>query len=651
MSVPQIFLYINSTPSSSYVVILSQAYHRLWRGLPRSERSPTVIDVVENRGPAAIMPETQWPLLNIFPENSDKRKIMTRCFFRSTISNLKNYGLKGTSKKIMSDAGVPVVGGYHGDDQSDEKLCKEAHNIGFPVMIKAVRGGGGKGMRIALTPEEFDAQLDSARREAQKSFGDQVMLIEKYVERPRHVEVQVFGDQHGNYVYLFERDCSVQRRHQKIIEEAPAPGLTWEERRSIGEAACRAAKAVNYVGAGTVEFILDAQHKFYFMEMNTRLQVEHPISEMITDTDLVEWQIRVASGETLPKMQDEIKLSGHSFEARIYAEDPKGGFLPGAGPLNYLATPVASPTVRIETGVRQGDEVSIHYDPMIAKLVVWGQDRNQALNSLTTCLADYNIVGLNTNVNFLMDLAKHPSFVSGDVHTDFIPEHYDSLFPERSPSHHLLCQAALAMVLQEEAVGIKAAAASLDPTSPFKQGVLPRINHILRRSVNLSYDGKDESALVEYLGNAEYRMTVGGSSYTVSGSLVTLDGFQLLSCSIDGAISNSRVIMDQRDINVFTENGGWKLSIPGPKFESELSKGGAASGDAVAPMPGVVEKVCVEAGQTVQPGDPLIIMIAMKMEYVIRAPKAGTVEKVLYKAGDNVAKNSPLVNVKEDEES
>jgi len=301
--------------------------------------------------------------------------------------------------------------------------------------------------------------------------------------------------------------------------------------------------------------------------------------------------------------------------------------------------------------VRQGDEVSIHYDPMIAKLVVWGQDRNQALNSLTTCLADYNIVGLNTNVNFLMDLAKHPSFVSGDVHTDFIPEHYDSLFPERSPSHHLLCQAALAMVLQEEAVGIKAAAASLDPTSPFKQGVLPRINHILRRSVNLSYDGKDESALVEYLGNAEYRMTVGGSSYTVSGSLVTLDSIQLLSCSIDGAISNSRVIMDQRDINVFTENGGWKLSIPGPKFESELSKGGAASGDAVAPMPGVVEKVCVEAGQTVQPGDPLIIMIAMKMEYVIRAPKAGTVEKVLYKAGDNVAKNSPLVNVKEDEES
>lgn len=301
-------------------------------------------------------------------------------------------GIKSTSKAIMSAAGVPIINGYHGDDQSDERLVSEAKLIGFPLMIKAVRGGGGKGMRIAEAEAGFLDALQSARTESEKAFGDSSVLLERYVRSPRHVEVQVFGDHYGNAVYLFERDCSVQRRHQKIIEEAPAPGLSDQLRTELGEAAVRAAKAVGYVGAGTVEFILDKEDlSFHFMEMNTRLQVEHPITEMITGLDLVEWQILVAAGEPLPLQQSDIRRRGHSFEARIYAENPRGGFLPGAGPLLHLTTPSTTEFVRVETGVRQGDEVSVHYDPMIAKLVVWAENRTQALDSLIARLGEYHV--------------------------------------------------------------------------------------------------------------------------------------------------------------------------------------------------------------------------------------------------------------------
>ncbi len=301
-------------------------------------------------------------------------------------------GIKSTSKYLMSAAQVPIIEGYHDTDQTEERLINEAARIGYPVMIKAIRGGGGKGMRIAFNKDDFLSQLHSAKTEALKSFNNDEVLIEKYVQKPRHVEVQVFGDQFSNYVYLYERDCSVQRRHQKIIEEAPAPGLTNETRRKIGEAAVKAAAAVNYVGAGTVEFIMDENQNFYFMEMNTRLQVEHPITEMITKTDLVEWQIRVARGEPLPLKQNEIPLVGHAFEARIYAEDPVNNFMPGAGQLKYLQTPFKeNENIRIETGVEEGDEVSVHYDPLIAKLVVWSNDRKSALQKLKYSLENYKV--------------------------------------------------------------------------------------------------------------------------------------------------------------------------------------------------------------------------------------------------------------------
>lgn len=398
LGVRTVAVYSDADQHAMHVQVADEA-HRIGTAASAQSylRGDRILDVAARTGCQAIHPGYGFLSESVeFAEQCERAGI---AFVGPPPQAIRDMGIKSTSKHIMHAAGVPIINGYHGADQSDERLAAEARTIGFPLMIKAVRGGGGKGMRIAAAEPEFAAALASARTEAQKAFGDAAMLLERYVRSPRHVEVQVFADQHGDAVYLWERDCSVQRRHQKVIEEAPAPHLSEALRRELGEAAVRAAKAVGYVGAGTVEFILDKEDlSFHFMEMNTRLQVEHPITEMITGTDLVEWQIRVAAGERLPLRQEQIERRGHAFEARIYAEDPRGGFLPGAGPLEHLTTPLTTTTrvddaatVRVETGVRQGDEVSVHYDPMIAKLVVWGETRDQALDSLTAQLTDYHV--------------------------------------------------------------------------------------------------------------------------------------------------------------------------------------------------------------------------------------------------------------------
>jgi len=618
-------------------------------GPPPSQQSyllkDKILEVAKLTGAEAIHPGYGFLSENVeFAEQCQQEGVI---FVGPPSSAIRDMGIKSTSKIIMTDANVPVIHGYHGEDQSVERLRQEAEKIGFPVMIKAVRGGGGKGMRICMTAEEFDAQLESAKTEAMKSFGDEVMLLEKFVVDPRHIEVQVFGDMHGNYVYLFERDCSVQRRHQKIIEEAPGPGLSWEVRRKLGEAAVRAAKAVDYVGAGTVEFVMDKEFNFYFMEMNTRLQVEHPVTEMITGTDLVEWQLRAAAGEVLPVKQEDLKLNGWSFEARIYAEDPNNSFMPGAGPLEYLATPAAAADVRIETGVRQSDQVSVHYDPMIAKLVVWGPDRLSALMKLRACLAEYNISGLSTNVNFLMDLAGHPEFVAGNVDTEFIPRHYDTLFPVKDLSHSTLCEAVLASILSEN----QAPPAALDMTSPFNSLTGARFNHHLYRTVVLTHGEVTHSVGVSSQGAGQYNFTIGDKTYAVGGKLTTNTelNYTELVTDLDGSISKQRVLVSGDTLSLYTRAGSFDFTKPVPKYKL-AGMGGGSLGDAVAPMPGVIEKVLVEDGSVVAAGDPLIVMIAMKMEYVIKAPKAGTVSKVNSKLGDFVEKGKVLVAFLEDEE-
>jgi len=605
-------------------------------------RQDIILKVAKETGADAIHPGYGFLSENVeFAESCQESGII---FVGPPSSAIRDMGIKSTSKIIMIAANVPVIGGYHGEDQDIETLRAEADKIGFPVMIKAVRGGGGKGMRIAMTKDVFDEQLESAKREAMKSFGDEVMLLEKFVVDPRHVEVQVFGDQHGNYVYLFERDCSVQRRHQKIIEEAPGPGISWEVRKKLGEAAVRAARAVNYVGAGTVEFVMDKNFNFFFMEMNTRLQVEHPVTEMITGTDLVEWQLKAAAGEKLPVTQADLELKGWSFEARIYAEDPNNSFMPGAGPLHYLATPKASDDVRIETGVREGDEVSVHYDPMIAKLVVWGPDRNSALLKLRACLSEFNISGLSTNINFLMDLASHPEFIKGNVDTEFIPRHYDQLFPERKPSPQRICEAVLALVLSEN---LKHATNQ----DPFYSLVGGRMNHLLLRQVNLVFDGTNFCASVLSRGNSCYTITLDGVEYEVSGRINPKPetNHTEIVCDIQGSISKQRVLITKEGLTLFTRSGSYEFSLPVPKYlTANLALGGL--GDAVAPMPGVIEKVMVEAGSSVNAGDPLVVMIAMKMEYVIKAPKSGVISRVNNAVGDFVAKNKVLVAFEDSEE-
>uniref|UniRef100_V9KBV4 Methylcrotonoyl-CoA carboxylase 1 (Alpha) n=1 Tax=Callorhinchus milii TaxID=7868 RepID=V9KBV4_CALMI len=613
MGVRSVAVYSEADKNSMHVAMADEAYHI---GPAASQQSylnmEKIIQVAKSAAVQAIHPGYGFLSENTeFAEWCKKEDII---FIGPPSSAIRDMGIKSTSKSIMSAAGVPIIEGYHGEEQSDQRLMEEAKIIGFPVMVKAVRGGGGKGMRIARSEAEFFDQLESARREARKSFNDDVMLIEKFVDRPRHVEVQVFGDHYGNAVYLFERDCSVQRRHQKIIEEAPGPGISAEVRKRLGEAAVRAAKAVSYVGAGTVEFIMDAKDDFYFMEMNTRLQVEHPVTEMVTGTDLVEWQLRVAAGEKLPLMQDELSVQGHAFEARIYAEDPDTDFMPGAGPLLHLSTPAPDTFTRIETGVRQGDDVSVHYDPMIAKLVVWGEDRTAALSKLKYCLRQYNIVGLSTNVDFLLSLATHPEFEAGNVHTDFIPQHCNDLFPAKKPlSREVLCQAALGHILQERTQTNTFRAQSHDPFSPFASSNGRRLNVVYIRNLTLQ-DGENKvDVAVEYNHDGTYNVQIDGQVFHVFGELIQEPHATYLSCSINGMVSRPKLVITDNSLHLFSKEGSAQVNSPVAKYltgiDTFVSQGGA-----VAPMTGTIEKVFVKEGDLVQIGDPLMVMIAMKME-------------------------------------
>uniref|UniRef100_F1KY20 Methylcrotonoyl-CoA carboxylase subunit alpha n=1 Tax=Ascaris suum TaxID=6253 RepID=F1KY20_ASCSU len=539
---------------------------------------------------------------------------------------IRDMGAKSVSKQLMADAGVPVVMGYHGREQTDDRLRHEAANIGYPVMLKAVYGGGGKGMRIAWNANEFNEKLASARSEALKAFGNDEMIVEKFVERPRHVEVQVFGDHHGSYVYLWERDCSVQRRHQKIIEEAPAPGLDTKARLRLGESAVRAARAVGYVGAGTVEFIMDPRGEFFFMEMNTRLQVEHPVSEAITGTDLVEWQFKVAEGERLPLKQDEIKLNGHALEARVYAEDTKAGFIPIAGHLKHVSFPNFA---RVDTGVEEGDEVSVHYDPMIAKVIVWGEDREKAIAKMSRALQQTHIAGLSTNVPFVRTILAHPEFVKGNVYTEFIADHESDLFGGEKSSIPDICESVVArMLLQQNPPS---------PSNPFLFNDYFRLNHAAKENVEVG--GK--TYFVEIEGN-DICVDVNGKRVKVFVDEVERKQTCIwFTMTIDGQRWRRKAITVGDKIVVFGEEHR-EYALPTASWVEELAEVGAVT-DACAPMPGVVEKVLVKAGDQVKHGQALVVIVAMKMEYIVRAPCDGIIHSVQCAVGTNVPKNAHLV--------
>uniref|UniRef100_A0A8D8XWH4 Methylcrotonoyl-CoA carboxylase subunit alpha, mitochondrial n=1 Tax=Cacopsylla melanoneura TaxID=428564 RepID=A0A8D8XWH4_9HEMI len=563
---------------------------------------------------------------------------------------IRTMGIKSTSKEIMLKAGVPVIPGYHGNEQDQQFLRDQAEQIGYPLMIKAVRGGGGKGMRIVSSSSAFQSQLESAQRESASSFNDSQVLLERFIPNPRHVEVQIIGDHHGNTVYLYERDCSVQRRHQKIIEEAPAPGISAELRTQLGNTGVRVARAVNYHNAGTVEFIMDrTTEEFYFMEMNTRLQVEHPISEMITGVDLVQWQLMVASGQKLPLTQEELQLKGHAFETRIYAENPYENFMPGAGTLTHLQPPQPSDSVRIETGVQEGDEVSVHYDPMISKLVVWDENRTLALNKIKRALSQYQIAGLETNINFLMSLCSNDNFMQGNVHTGFIDEHKDQLLNRPLPDTHTILEAGLSLLLKQQEECRLRNAKSHKNVFSLLTGF--RMNHFLVKSVQITHLNEDYTVQVVCISPSTYRVFLKSDPSTslliknASLNQVSKSGYELVGEGEKEKIKSSVVCLND-SVHVFTKNGSFQFTIPEKSYELEPADSGVSgAGQVVSPLPGMVDKVLVTLGQTVKTGDPIMVVIAMKMEYVITAGTSGIIEEIFYSAGQSIQKNQNLVKI------
>jgi 3-methylcrotonyl-CoA carboxylase alpha subunit len=558
-------------------------------------------------------------------------------FIGPTIEAIKAMGSKSAAKHIMQKAGVPLVPGYHGDDQNPALIRQSANEMGYPVLLKATAGGGGKGMRQVWSEAEFDDALAAAKREAMSSFSDDKMLVEKYLTEPRHVEIQVFCDNHENGVYLFERDCSIQRRHQKVIEEAPAPNMSEELRANMGDAALKAAFAINYSGAGTVEFLLDTDGSFYFMEMNTRLQVEHPVTEMITGEDLVEWQIRVANNEKLPKTQSELKMHGHSFEARIYAEDPNNDFLPATGTLRLLKTPITSANVRVDTGVEQGDEVSIYYDPMIAKLVVWDETREKALARLETCLQHYAIGGVTTNIDYLRRIAGSTPFKQAQLTTDFIERHNDSISTATNVDTDTYLPAiALGYLLSEQN------GSEDDPqNTAWNTHDSYRSNLEHKESIELLVNDKLHTIIASMISLNTWSLNTISEHHVVSGSITN----DTLSFTLNGLKTKLPIMFHNAEISLFTPQGMLTAQIQAADL-GEIGEDDHAN-SVVAPMNGTVVALLVKAGDKVVKGQQLIIVEAMKMEHSIKAPYDGTIAECFFDTGDLVSGGVPLIDITE----
>ncbi|MFB9983253.1 acetyl/propionyl/methylcrotonyl-CoA carboxylase subunit alpha [Mesorhizobium kowhaii] len=629
LGVRTVAVYSDADAKSLHVEMADEAVHIGASPVGESYlRGDKIVAAALATGAQAIHPG--YGFLSENPDFVDQVVAAGLIFIGPSAASIRAMGLKDAAKRLMEKAGVPVVPGYHGEAQEIVLLASKAREIGYPVLIKARAGGGGKGMRRVEHPDAFSEALSGARREAKAAFGDDHVLVEKYVDKPRHIEVQVFGDNFGNAVHLYERDCSAQRRHQKVIEEAPAPGMTPALRKAMTDAAVKAAKAINYSGAGTIEFIVDASQglkadRFWFMEMNTRLQVEHPVTEMVTGTDLVEWQLRVASGEKLPKTQSEITLAGHAFEARIYAEDAAKGFLPATGTLHHLKFPDSSPegaTMRIETGVRAGDAISPYYDPMIAKLIVHAKDRQAALEALGAALSQTEIAGSTVNTAFLAALAADPDFAAGDVDTGLIARHQPALTEVVPPSGETVAAAALA------ASGAGASPPSDDPWSSLAGYAH---FHSVARRTRLKFGEIDIAARVSMRLDGRFQVAL-DKPYDDTNS--------------HDLRATPRLARWPGHITVFEGAVGYTFAVPDPLARADEAAAGA--GSLRAPMPGLVKLVRAAKGDAVIKGQPLLILEAMKMEHTIAAPHDGVIAEIATE-GAQVTDGTVLVRFVEDQ--
>ncbi len=598
-------------------------------------KADVIIDVAKRSGAQAVHPGYGFLSENEhFAATCEKAGI---AFIGPTPEAIEKMGSKSAAKALMEKANVPVVPGYHGDNQDPAFLAEESKRVGYPQLIKAVAGGGGKGMRLVEKAADFSAQLDAAKRESKNAFGDDAVLIERYVLGPHHIEFQVFGDTHGNYVHLFERECSIQRRHQKVLEETPSPFIDSADddmREKMGAAAVAAARAIAYRGAGTIEFIVGADRQFFFMEMNTRLQVEHPITEMITGEDLVEWQLRVAAGEPLPLTQNEIITGGHAIEVRICAEDPANDFLPETGRMQLFATPVADEDedVRLDTGVVTGDTISVYYDPMIAKLITWGADRDEATRRMQNALAETEVLGVKTNLEFLQQLVRHPSFLAGDTDTSFIAKHREALMAP-APLDNLTLAAACARLLEDETPRLD--------SDPWSQNSGWRMNSASSRLIEFTLATQEEpvECYVDVDSGVRYFRRSGGHDGRLSFSWRQReDG--TLKVKLGESKYATRVLRAGDQLTVITPRGRTSLNVFDP-FHFEQEDAGAA-GRLTAMMPGRVVKLLAKVGDSVKKGQSLIILEAMKMEHTIVSPRDGVVDRVAFKENDLVPADAVL---------
>ncbi len=599
-----------------------------------------IIEVAKKSGAQGVHPGYGFLSENAqFAQSCQEANIK---FIGPPISAIEAMGSKSAAKEIMEKAGVPLVKGYHGKNQQADYLKQQAIDIGFPVLLKATAGGGGKGMKIVNDESEFLEQLSSCQREAKSSFGNNEILIEKYLTQPRHVEIQIFADEHDHQIHLFERDCSVQRRHQKVIEEAPAPNIPDDIRKKLGEVAIQSAKAIGYVGAGTVEFLYDSDNSFYFMEMNTRLQVEHPVTEMITGIDLVEWQLLIASGEKLPCTQNEIKVNGHAFEARIYAEDPDNNFLPATGKIKYLQMPTTNSHIRIDSGVIEGDEIGIYYDPMIAKLIVWEKTRKAALSTLHRSLNDFQISGLVTNINFLKAISTNKTFMDANLDTGFIEKEHQNLF--RTPASittQTIVLCALYLMLNRHSTA-QHAIIDQDVFSPWNMTNgwrLNKRNHHTIDFIEYIQPSAIKHQLIVHFCEQGFDIEYLGNNYHVQGELKSA---HTLAYKIEGYQSQVNIVNIDNQLNVFTDKNTFTLSIPSENLESDTD----IDDKLTSPMPGTIIKVNTKIGAKVAKGDPLMIMEAMKMEHTITSPIDGIVEEIFFSAGEQVQEAVELLKIK-----
>ena len=649
LGIRTVAVYSDVDAQSLHVAVCDEAI-RIGAAAPRASylNGAAILDAAKRAGAQAIHPGYGFLSENeTFAADCARAGVV---FIGPPPAAIAAMGSKSAAKTIMARAGVPVVPGYHDDDQDPALLAREAARIGFPVLIKATAGGGGKGMKVAASAAEFASALASAQREAKASFGDDRMLVERYLRAPRHIEIQVFADTHGNVVHLFERDCSVQRRHQKVLEEAPAPGMDAERRQAMGDAATAAAKAIGYVGAGTVEFIAEQDGTFYFMEMNTRLQVEHPVTEMITGLDLVEWQLRVAAGEPLPAAQSALAIHGHAIEARIYAEDPDRGFLPSIGRISHWRMPVAGNGVRVDTGFREGDDVSPFYDPLLAKVIAWGEDRARARAALLNALDQCEVTGVTTNVAFLERVVAHHAFASGRLDTGLIDTHRDALLaPASAAPDRAWIAAALSEYQAIERAARASSAGAADPYSPW-HAADAWWNGTATHRLAITLADASGQRTVSVKPNDDGSVTLGGDVEARTVRADTRDGRLFVAAQRGGAPDveanfAASVVRDGNVLHVFSPAARARLSRVDPLAHADDEAG--HPGHLAAPMSGTVVAVMVKPGDSVEKGAPLVVLEAMKMEHTIAAPAAGVVVAVNYGVGDRVAEGADLVDVED----